>query len=179
MNLPFQDIFNYFSIIKKEWFIKNTLQLKYLFMINKFRKNRVACLFAIPLILFGSNCTNPDNKGSNQKIIKDYYAAYEKKDWNMLTSLLADGFVFNSPNDDHIDLKTYKERCWPNAINIKKFDIDKLVVDGDDAFVTYNGWTTDGRLFRNTEYFKFKDGKIKENACYFGPGISFPNNTSK
>ena len=97
----------------------------------------------------------------------------------MLTSLLADGFTFTSPNDDHIDLKTYKERCWPNSANIKKFNIDKLIVDGDDAFVTYNGWTNDGRVFRNTEYFKFKDGKIMENACFFGPGISYPNNTAK
>ncbi|MGP8215850.1 MAG: nuclear transport factor 2 family protein [Bacteroidia bacterium] len=116
---------------------------------------------------------------SNKKLIKDYYAAYEKKDWNMLNSLLADGFVFNSPNDDSIDVNTYKERCWPNSVNIKRFDIEKLVIEGDDAFVTYNGWTNDGRLFRNTEYFKFKDGKIKENACYFGPGISYPNNTKK
>jgi hypothetical protein len=146
-------------------------------MINKLRKNWVGCLFAIVLLLPNSSCTNQqDNTQDKQKTIKAYYTAYEKKDWNMLTSLLADGFYFNSPLDDSIDLATYKGRCWPNAINIKRFDIDKLVINGDDAFVTYNGWTNDGRLFRNTEYFKFKDGKIKENACYFGPGISFPNN---
>ena len=148
-------------------------------MINKFKQNRLACLLAIMLLLFGSSCTNTGNRTSNVKMIKDYYAAYEKKDWNMLTSLLADGFIFNSPLDTNINLTTYKQRCWPNAVNIKRFDIDKLVINGDDAFVTYNGWTTDGRLFRNTEYFRFQDGKIKENACYFGPGISFPNNTAK
>jgi ketosteroid isomerase-like protein len=146
-------------------------------MITKFKNIGFGCLLAT--LLFGSSCTNMDNKTSKEKMIKDYYGAYEKKDWNQLTSLLADGFVFNSPLDDHIDLNTYKERCWPNAVNIKRFDIEKLVVDGDDAFVTYNGWTNDGRLFRNTEYFRFQDGKIKENACYFGPGISFPNNTAK
>ncbi len=146
-------------------------------MRNKFKKNDVGRVFAITLVLLGSGCNNTDNRTANQKMIKDYYAAYEKKDWNMLNSLIGEGFVFNSPNDDHIDLKTYKERCWPNAVNIKRFDIEKLVVDGDDAFVIYNGWTNDGRVFRNTEYFKFKDGKIKENACYFGPGISYPNNT--
>jgi hypothetical protein len=148
-------------------------------MLNRFRKNWAICLFAISFILLGSGCTNSGNRESSLKMIKDYYIAYEKKDWSMLTSLLAEGFVFNSPNDDHIDLKTYKERCWPNSENIKRFDIDKLIIDGEDAFVTYNGWTTDGRVFRNTEYFKFKDGKIKENACFFGPGISFPNNTKK
>jgi ketosteroid isomerase-like protein len=148
-------------------------------MKNKFKKNVIVSLFAITMFLLSSSFTNLINRPSNEKVIKNYYAAYEKKDWNMLTSLLADGFTFTSPNDDHIDLATYKERCWPNSANIKRFDIDKLIVKGDDAFVTYNGWTNDGREFRNTEYFKFKDGKIIENACFFGPGISFPNNTKK
>jgi hypothetical protein len=116
----------------------------------------------------------------NEKIIKEYYAAYEKKDWHMLELILADGFTFTSPaGDDHINLKLYKERCWPNANNTKRFDLEKIIIDGDDAYVTYNGWTTDGRLFRNTERFKFKEGKIKENECFFGTGVSFPNNTGK
>ena len=150
---------------------------------NTIRKISSVLLVTIALFLFGCNCSNTsantNNNQVNEKLIKDYYSAYEKKDWNMLTSLLADGFVFNSPNDDSIDLKTYKERCWPNSASIKRFDIDKLVINGNDAFVSYNGWTNDGRLFRNTEYFKFKDGKIKENACYFGPGISYPDNKKK
>jgi len=138
-------------------------------------KTTLGYLFVTMVLLLNISCTSQSNK----KAIKAYYAAYEQKDWAKLNSLLADSFVFNSPNDDHIDLKTYKQRCWPNAYNIARFDIDKLIVDGDDAFVTYNGWTKDGRVFRNTEYFKFKNGKIKENACFFGPGISFPNNTKK
>jgi ketosteroid isomerase-like protein len=148
-------------------------------MKNELTKIGLGCLFAFTLLTFSSSCTTQGDKSSKQKIVKEVYTAYEKKDWNMLKSLFADGFTFYSPNDDHIDLKTYKERCWANAVNIKRFDIDKLIVDGDDAFVTYNGWTNDGRVFRNTEYFKFKDGKIKEFACFFGPGISFPNNTKK
>ena len=116
----------------------------------------------------------------NEKAIKEYYAAYEKKDWHMLEMILADGFTFTSPaGDDHINLKLYKERCWPNANNTKRFDLEKVIIVGDDAFVTYNGWTTDDRLFRNTERFKFKEGKIVENECFFGTGISFPNNPGK
>jgi ketosteroid isomerase-like protein len=117
---------------------------------------------------------------NHEKVIKEYYAAYEKKDWHMLELILADGFTFTSPaGDDHINLKVYKERCWPNANNTKRFDLEKVMIDGDDAYVTYNGWTTDGKLFRNTERFKFKEGKIKENECFFGTGVSFPNNTKK
>jgi len=55
----------------------------------------------------------------------------------------------------------------------------KLIVNGDDAFVTYNDWTNDGRVFGNTECFKFKAGKIREFARFFGPGISFSNNRGK
>ncbi len=117
---------------------------------------------------------------SNEKLIKQYYAAYEQKDWRMLEVILDKGFNFSSPaGDDHINLKVYKERCWPNAVNTKKFDLEKIIIDGNDAYVTYNGWTTDGKLFRNTERFKFKDGKITENECFFGPGVSFPNNAKK
>jgi ketosteroid isomerase-like protein len=116
------------------------------------------------------------NRAANEKLIRYYYTAYEKKDWSMMEPILADGFTFTSPNgDDHINLKLYRERCWPNAKNIKKFDLEKVVIDGDDAYVTYNGSTTSGKLFRNTERFKFKEGKITENECFFGAGVNFPN----
>ncbi len=122
--------------------------------------------------------TSMARSASAEKIItiKKYYAAYEKKDWSLLESILSAGFTFTSPaGDDHIDLKTYKARCWPNAYQTKKFDLEKVIVEGDDAYVTYNGWTIDGKLFRNTERFKFKDGKIKENECFFGTGVNYPN----
>jgi hypothetical protein len=115
-----------------------------------------------------------------EKLIRQYYAAYENKDWHIMELVLADGFTFTSPaGDDHINLQQYKQRCWPNAINTKRFDLEKIIIDGDDAYVTYNGWTTGDKLFRNTERFKFKEGKIKENECFFGTGVSFPNNNAK
>jgi len=148
-------------------------------MKNKLKKNAIGCLFAITLLLLAIHSTAQGSKQSNEKAVRAVYTAYEKKDWNMLKSLFADGFTFSSPNDDHIDLTEYKKRCWPNSANIKSFHIDKLVVDGDDAFVLYHGWTLSGREMNNTEYFKLKDGKITEFTCFFGPGISFPNNKAK
>jgi SnoaL-like domain len=115
-----------------------------------------------------------------EKLIRQYYAAYENKDWHIMELILADGFTFTSPaGDDHINLQLYKQRCWPNATNTKRFDLEKIIIDGEDAYVTYNGWTTGDKLFRNTERFKFKEGKIKENECFFGTGVSFPNNNAK
>jgi len=111
----------------------------------------------------------------NGKIINAWYAAWEKKDWNSLEQILAKGFTFSSPLDDHINVKVVKERCWPNAYNIKRFDVEKFAVNGDEAFVIINGWTTAGKLLRNTDYFRLKDGKIQAYECFFGPGINFPN----
>ncbi len=131
----------------------------------------------LTLIMFA--CTRPTDtkKSNNEKLIKQYYNSYEKKDWHSLELILSDKFTFTSPaGDNQIDLKTYKERCWPNSDNTKNFALEKVIIDGDDAFVTYNGSTNDGKLFRNTEYFKFKDGKIISNECFFGPGKNFPNN---
>jgi ketosteroid isomerase-like protein len=148
-------------------------------MEKKFKKKSIGYATVIAIILLCSNFTYRSDKATNEKVVRNVYAAYEKKDWNLLKSLFAEGFTFTSPVDDHIDIKEYKVRCWPNANNIKKFTLEKVVVDGDDVFVLYNGWNNEGKKFRNTEYFKLKDGKIKEWTCFFGPGISFPNNTKK
>ena len=113
--------------------------------------------------------------GPNGKAIMAYYTAFVKKDWNAMEQILANGFTFSSPLDNHITVQVFKERCWPNAYNIKRFSVDKVVVQGDVAFVITNGWTNDDKLFRNSDCFTFKDGKITSYECFFGPGINYPN----
>jgi ketosteroid isomerase-like protein len=121
-----------------------------------------------------------NKKADNQQLIKDYYAAYEKKDWSILQRILADDFTFTSPaGDDRINIKTYKEKCWPNAENTKKFELEAIFADDTSGLATYNGYTNAGKLFRNTELFRFKDGKILSNECFFGTGVNFPNNEGK
>jgi ketosteroid isomerase-like protein len=112
---------------------------------------------------------------SAEKIVREYYAAFETKDWNLMEKILADGFTFSSPLDDHISTERFHERCWPNAYNIKRFDLEKIILNGDDAVVICNGWTNSGKLFRNSDHFELKDGKIKAYECFFGPGINYPN----
>ena len=49
----------------------------------------------------------PDDK----KTIRDYYAAWEKKDWRPLDGLIADDFTFSSAaSDDHISKSVFKAR---------------------------------------------------------------------
>jgi ketosteroid isomerase-like protein len=107
----------------------------------------------------------------NEKVIRNYYACHQNKDWNMMKNLLADGFTFTSPNDDdHIKIDKFREKCW-NPGMVKSFDIDKIIEHGDEAFVRYTALTTDGKSFRNTEYFKIKNGKIQEIDVFFGEGM--------
>jgi ketosteroid isomerase-like protein len=110
----------------------------------------------------------------NGKIIKAWYTAWQTKDWNSMTQILADGFTFSSPLDDHIKIDAMKTRCWPNAGMIKTIDVKQLIMNGDAVFVIANGYNTDGKLFRNCDYFDLKDGKITGYECFFGPGINFP-----
>ena len=112
---------------------------------------------------------------STEEAFKQWYTAWETKDWNLLEQVLADGFTFSSPLDDHISVKAMKDRCWPNAYNIKRMDLEKVVLGGDDAFVICNGLNNSGKSFRNTDYFRVKDGKIVSYECFFGPGINYPN----
>jgi|HubBroStandDraft_2_1064218.scaffolds.fasta_scaffold149978_2 hypothetical protein len=113
--------------------------------------------------------------GITVKAVRDWYAAFEKKDWNLMQQVLADGFTFSSPLDDHISLANFKERCWPNSANIKRVDVDKIVINGDDVVVITNGYTNANKLFRNCDCFKLKDGKIAAFECFFGPGVNYPD----
>ena len=101
-------------------------------------------------------------------LIRKYFAAYESKDRKLLEGLLSDDFTFSSPLDDHIHRELYFERCWPNSENHWAFHIEKLFVEGDEAFVTYECERTDGARFRNAEFFETQDGKIREVTVYFG-----------
>jgi hypothetical protein len=112
------------------------------------------------------------------KIIKTYFSGYEKKDWSITSSQLADGFTFTSAApDDHIPLAIYKQRCWPQANFFKKIELVSIVQDGDHAFALYNGTTTDNKVIRNAEYYTFSNGKIKSIECFFGgSGAGYPSN---
>ncbi len=112
-----------------------------------------------------------------EKTIKTYLMGYEKKDWNMTVSQLADGFTFTSPApDDHIPLAVYKTRCWSQAQYIKKVEFEKIIQQGNYAFAIYILTTNDNKHLRNTEFYTFStDGKIKSIECFFG-GAGYPSN---
>jgi ketosteroid isomerase-like protein len=117
---------------------------------------------------------------TNEQVVRRWYAAWEKKDWGPVDSLLADNFNFTSAaGDDHISKSTFKTRCWETQINfIGHFDLEQIATGAEDAFVKYLCHTKDGKSFRNVEYLRIKDGKLHSIECYFGAQSSFPSAVS-
>jgi len=118
---------------------------------------------------------------TNEELVRKWYAAWEQKDWGPVDILLAENFTFTSAaGDDHISKSTFKAQCWETQINfIKHFDLERIATGAEDAFVKYLCHTTNGKLFRNVEYLRIKNGKLESIECYFGAQSSFPSAVSK
>jgi len=107
---------------------------------------------------------------SNPDIIRALFAAYRANDRKAVEDSFTGDFTFTSPYDDEIDKAAYFERCWPASVSgwLKEQVIERVFVQDDEAFVTYQCITTDGKRFRNTEFFRFEGDRIKRIDVYFG-----------
>ena len=101
-------------------------------------------------------------------LIHKYFAAFLAQDRKTLEVGLSDDFTFTSPRDDHINKATFFERCFPGSAHFQSHQIEKLLVQGNEAFVRYQAVLKDGTTFRNTEYYRIEGNKIREVEVYFG-----------
>jgi ketosteroid isomerase-like protein len=102
------------------------------------------------------------------EIIRALFAAYIANDRKAVENALTDDFRFTSPYDDEIDKATYFARCWRNTDWIERHKLERIFLEGDEAFVTYKCVAKGGKNFRNTEFFSFEGDKIKRIDVYFG-----------
>ena len=105
---------------------------------------------------------------SKAEVIRALFAAYMSNNRKAVEDFLADDFRFTSPYDDEIDKPTYFARCWRGSDWIERHQLEKIFVEGDEAFVIYQCVAKGGKSFRNTEFFTFEGGKIKRIEVYFG-----------
>jgi ketosteroid isomerase-like protein len=105
---------------------------------------------------------------SKSGIIRAIFAAYLANDRKAVENSLTKDFRFTSPYDDQIDKATYFERCWRDSGWIERHEIEKIMVEGDEAFVTYRCVAKGGRSFRNTEFFTFAGDRVRRIDVYFG-----------
>ena len=101
-------------------------------------------------------------------IIRAIFAAYLANDRKAVEDALTEDFRFTSPYDDAIDKATYFARCWRDTGWIERHELEKIFVEGDEAYVTYRCVAKDGKSFRNTEFFSFAGDKVSRIDVYFG-----------
>jgi ketosteroid isomerase-like protein len=107
----------------------------------------------------------PQNRSD---LIRALFAAYMANDRASVENSFTKDFRFTSPYDDAIDKASYFERCWRVPDWIERQALEKIFVEGDEAFVTYEVVTKDGKRFRNTEFFRFDGDKVSSIDVYFG-----------
>ena len=101
-------------------------------------------------------------------IIRNLFAAYLQSDREAVAAVFTDDFRFTSPYDDEIDKATYFERCWRVTDWIERQDLERIMVEGEAALVTYRCVAKDGKSFRNTEAYAFAGERIRRIDVYFG-----------
>ncbi|HEX9470460.1 MAG TPA: nuclear transport factor 2 family protein, partial [Bradyrhizobium sp.] len=79
------------------------------------------------------------------EMIRAVFTAYLTNDRKAVEDAFADDFRFTSPYDDEIDKATYFARCWRVADWIERHELEKILVEGDEAFVTYKCLAKSGK----------------------------------
>jgi ketosteroid isomerase-like protein len=106
---------------------------------------------------------------ANTDVVRMMFEAYLAQDRETASRLLAENFVFTSPQDDHIDKAAFMERCFPTADRVVSQDIVELVAAGDDGvFIMYEYELKNGERHRNTEFITVRDGQLAETQVFFG-----------
>jgi ketosteroid isomerase-like protein len=100
--------------------------------------------------------------------VRAFFAAYRAQDVAAAQALMAEGFVFTSPQDDHIDAAAYLERCFPTAGRFTSQEWKRASTDGDDVFVMYEYVLASGERWRNAEVITVRNGQVAEAQVFFG-----------
>lgn len=102
-------------------------------------------------------------------VVQASFEAYLAQDRAAAERLLADDFVFTSPQDDHIGKEVFLERCFPTADRLISQRILRLVDVGDGGVVVmYEYVLTTGERYRNMEFSTVRDGQLTQTQVYFG-----------
>jgi ketosteroid isomerase-like protein len=110
---------------------------------------------------------------SKADVVRANFASYREQDRDAAEKLIADDFVFTSPQDDHIDRATYFERCFPTADRFRSQEILSVApAEGDAVFVLYEYELRNGERYRNAEVHTVRGDQVSEVQVFFGGRVS-------
>ena len=103
------------------------------------------------------------------EVVRAAFEAYLAQDLEAEERLIADDFVFTSPQDDHIDKAAFLQRCFPTAERLVSQVILELVAAGPGAvFILYEYKLRSGDRHRNAEFITVRGGQLVETQVFFG-----------
>lgn len=106
---------------------------------------------------------------SNLDVVRAYFESYLAQDRDAADQVIAEDFVFTSPQDDHIDKAAFFERCFPTATRLKAQQLLEVVpTQGDGVFVLYEYQLQTGQRHRNVELLTVRDRTVIDAQVFFG-----------
>lgn len=114
------------------------------------------------------------------ELARRYFRIFQAADREAMEALLAPGFTFTSPWDDHIDRATYFSRCFVHAGEFRFGEEMQVFAKGDEAVVVYETEGKPGGTFHNAELLRFQGGQLASIDVFFGfiPGARAAENAA-
>lgn len=114
-----------------------------------------------------------DNSGSRSAdevdVVRALFRAWRAGDVTAAEQLIAQEFVFTSPQDDRIDRATYLHRCFPTAARFVTHELRHvLLATHGEVLALYEYELADGSRYRNCEVLTVRDGRVAEVQVFFG-----------
>ena len=103
--------------------------------------------------------------------VEAFMRAFREQDRERAESLMADDFVFTSPQDDHLDKAAWLQRCFPTADHFDQAARTLQLVEVDGVVLHRYEYGVNGRRWRNTEATTVRDGRVLEVEVYFGGAV--------
>ncbi|MHA7143751.1 nuclear transport factor 2 family protein [Arthrobacter sp. TmT3-37] len=106
-----------------------------------------------------------------QETVRRFVRAFQEQDRAAAESLMADGFDFTSPQDDHLDKDAWLERCFPSADHFDRPAVTLQLTEVGGVVLHRYEYDVDGRTYRNVEASRVRDGLVHEVEVYFGGAV--------
>src|ERR1700735_5690401 len=106
---------------------------------------------------------------SSTDVVRAAFDAYVTQDRAAMERLLAEDYVFTSPQDDHIGKADFLQRCFPTADRVAWQEIVELAGAGEDGvFIMYEYQLKGGTRHGNTDSSRGRDEHPTETVLFFG-----------
>ena len=108
---------------------------------------------------------------SSVEVVRAFMTAFLEQDRARAEALMADDFVFTSPQDDHLDKAAWLERCFPTADHFDEPSKTLQIAEVDGVVLHRYEYRVDGVRWRNAEASQVENGRVKAVEVYFGGAV--------